>query len=81
MEMAGIETLPPECGVPTVRRELIRSSDSGEIVVAGALGLMLNENGASGIDLESINGRLQAMSNEIAMKQSRPVRKTAGYKI
>jgi hypothetical protein len=33
MEAAGIDLLPPEAGVPTIRRELTRSSTRGEIVV------------------------------------------------
>ncbi|MCL4868970.1 MAG: SDR family NAD(P)-dependent oxidoreductase [Anaerolineae bacterium] len=41
MEMAGIEMLPPEVGIPTVRRELLYGR--GEIVVAGKLGLMVEE--------------------------------------
>lgn len=40
MEAAGIETLPPEAGVPTVRRELIRGRYRGEVVVAGRLGVL-----------------------------------------
>ncbi len=41
MEMAGIEMLPPEVGVPIVRRELERGG--GEIIAAGKLGIMLDE--------------------------------------
>ena len=48
MEMAGIEMLPPECGVPAVRRELTRSSSRGEVLVAGALGLLEQEWDESG---------------------------------
>jgi acyl transferase domain-containing protein/NAD(P)-dependent dehydrogenase (short-subunit alcohol dehydrogenase family)/acyl carrier protein len=43
MAMAGIEMLPPAVGIPTVRRELAASSFSGEIVVAGSLGLLAEE--------------------------------------
>jgi len=43
MEMAGIEMLPPETGVPWIRRELTASDDRGEVVVAGALGAMGEE--------------------------------------
>jgi NAD(P)-dependent dehydrogenase (short-subunit alcohol dehydrogenase family)/acyl carrier protein len=43
MAMAGIEMLPPEVGIPTVRRELTRGSRSGEVVVAGKLGMMFEE--------------------------------------
>ncbi|MFO7681288.1 MAG: SDR family oxidoreductase, partial [Chloroflexota bacterium] len=43
MEMAGIDMLPPGAGVPAVRRELVASDFRGEVVVGGALGLMLAE--------------------------------------
>ncbi len=43
MEMAGIDMLPPEAGVPTVRRELVAGGFKGEIVVGGALGIMTAE--------------------------------------
>ena len=38
MEMAGIDMLPPEVGVPVVRRELTAAGAGGEVVVAGSLG-------------------------------------------
>ena len=40
MEAAGIDMLPPEVGIPTVRRELVAGGGSGEIVVAGRLGIL-----------------------------------------
>jgi hypothetical protein len=43
MEMAGIEMLPPEAGVAWIRRELTSSADSGEVVVAGRLGVLAEE--------------------------------------
>ncbi|GII05555.1 type I polyketide synthase [Planobispora takensis] len=48
MEMAGIETLAPEVGVPWIRRELTVSGHSGEVVVAGALGVLGAERDESG---------------------------------
>ncbi|HEY6886865.1 MAG TPA: SDR family NAD(P)-dependent oxidoreductase, partial [Solirubrobacter sp.] len=42
MAAAGIATLPPAVGVPAVRREL-QSGTQGEVVVAGALGILLEE--------------------------------------
>ena len=48
MEMAGIDMLPPEAGIPTVRRELVSGGFSGEIVVAGKLGILGAEWDASG---------------------------------
>ncbi len=41
MEAAGIDMLPPEIGVPVVRRELTAAGDGGEVVAAGSLGVML----------------------------------------
>ncbi|HSR24506.1 MAG TPA: SDR family NAD(P)-dependent oxidoreductase, partial [Candidatus Eisenbacteria bacterium] len=49
MEAAGIEMLPPDCGIPTVRRELTASAGSGEVLVGGRLGV-LGEERASGLD-------------------------------
>jgi Polyketide synthase dehydratase/KR domain len=43
MEAAGIELLPPDVGIPTVRRELTAGAARGEIVVAGRLGMMGEE--------------------------------------
>ncbi len=40
MEMAGVEMLTPETGVAWIRRELTAHPFRGEVVVAGALGLM-----------------------------------------
>jgi NAD(P)-dependent dehydrogenase (short-subunit alcohol dehydrogenase family) len=43
MELAGVEMLPPEAGVAWIRRELASSDFSGEVIVAGALGMMAAE--------------------------------------
>jgi acyl transferase domain-containing protein/acyl carrier protein/NAD(P)-dependent dehydrogenase (short-subunit alcohol dehydrogenase family) len=42
MKAAGIDMLPPEAGIPIVRRELTAGT-RGEVVVAQALGIMLQE--------------------------------------
>ena len=53
MEVAGIDMLPPEVGVPIVRRELSASGAGSEVVVAGALGVLLDErHPTGGIDAE-----------------------------
>ncbi|HXY44912.1 MAG TPA: SDR family oxidoreductase, partial [Acidimicrobiales bacterium] len=58
MEMAGIDMLAPEVGVPWVRRELVAGGRQGEVVVAGELGVLTEEAEADGgLDLGSI-GRL-----------------------
>jgi len=48
MARAGIDMLPPEAGVPWIRRELTEGGTRGEVVVAGALGIMMNEWDATG---------------------------------
>jgi acyl transferase domain-containing protein/NAD(P)-dependent dehydrogenase (short-subunit alcohol dehydrogenase family) len=47
MELAGIDMLPPEAGIPLIRRELT-TGGSGEIVVGQRLGVLLNEWDATG---------------------------------
>jgi NAD(P)-dependent dehydrogenase (short-subunit alcohol dehydrogenase family) len=48
MQAAGIDMLPPEVGVPIVRREVTAAGSGREIVVAGALGVLLEERHATG---------------------------------
>jgi hypothetical protein len=56
MAMAGIDMLPPEVGVPTVRRELIYGHCQGEIVVGSRLGLLMQEwDESGGLDTEKAN--------------------------
>ncbi|MGZ4671885.1 MAG: SDR family NAD(P)-dependent oxidoreductase, partial [Ilumatobacteraceae bacterium] len=43
MALAGIDMLPPEIGVPVVRREITAAGQGGEVVVAGSLGLLAAE--------------------------------------
>ena len=43
MEMAGIDMLPPEAGVPLIRRELTAGGTRGEIVIGQRLGALLEE--------------------------------------
>jgi len=43
MELAGIDMLPPEAGIPMIRRELTTGATRGEIVIAQRLGVLLNE--------------------------------------
>ena len=43
MELAGIDMLPPEAGVPLIRRELTTGGTRGEVVVGQRLGALLNE--------------------------------------
>ncbi len=43
MVAAGVDMLPPEIGIPWIRRELTASGFRGEVVVAGALGQLAAE--------------------------------------
>ncbi len=43
MKQAGIDMLPPEAGIPIVRRELTAGGIRGEVVVAQRLGIMTRE--------------------------------------
>jgi len=43
MKQAGIDMLPPEAGIPIIRRELTTGDNRGEVVIAQSLGIMLNE--------------------------------------
>ena len=54
MEMAGIDMLPPEAGVPLIRRELTAGSTRGEIVVGQRLGVLLKEwDETGGLDISA----------------------------
>ncbi len=48
MELAGIDMLPPEAGIPLIRRELTAGGTKGEIVIGQRLGVMQNEWDATG---------------------------------
>jgi NAD(P)-dependent dehydrogenase (short-subunit alcohol dehydrogenase family) len=48
MDLAGIEMVPPEVGIPTIRRELTVGATRGEVVVAGRLGMMAEERAERG---------------------------------
>src|ERR1022692_1795057 len=43
MELAGIDMLPPEAGIPWIRRELTSGATRGEVVIGQRLGILLNE--------------------------------------
>ena len=54
MEMAGIDMLPPEVGIPIVRREVTAAGDGGEVLVAGSLGILTEErHPTGGLDAEA----------------------------
>ena len=62
MQAAGIDMLPPEIGVPVVRRELTADGTGGEVVVAGALGVLLAErHPTGGLDAERATAAAAAL--------------------
>jgi NAD(P)-dependent dehydrogenase (short-subunit alcohol dehydrogenase family)/acyl carrier protein len=68
MAAAGISMLPPESGIPTVRRELVAGGGSGEVVVAGTLGIMGAEyDAAGGLDVEKAKAALAARKRPLLM--------------
>ena len=55
MELAGIDMLPPEAGIPLIRRELTSGGTCGEIVVGQRLGIMLSEwDATGGLDVQAL---------------------------
>ncbi len=48
MELAGIDMLPPEAGIPLIRRELTAGATRGEILIGQRLGILTNEWDATG---------------------------------
>ncbi|HJT89063.1 MAG TPA: SDR family oxidoreductase, partial [Bryobacteraceae bacterium] len=54
MELAGIDMLPPEAGIPIIRRELTAGRRQGEIVIGQNLGVLLEESDPTGgLDTEA----------------------------
>ncbi|HEX9369547.1 MAG TPA: SDR family NAD(P)-dependent oxidoreductase, partial [Roseiflexaceae bacterium] len=68
MEMAGVDMLPPEAGIPTIRRELTRGGTRGEIVVGQRLGVMGAEfDPQGGLDTEKVAAALAARERPLLM--------------
>ena len=62
MEMAGIDMIPPEAGIPIVRRELTTSGWSGEVVIAQRLGVLLKEwDETGGLDVTALSKLSEAL--------------------
>ncbi len=67
MEMAGIDMLPAESGVPTVRRELTYNDFRGEIVVGQRLGILTQEwDETGGLDTEKVSKWLETQRPKLA---------------
>jgi len=55
MEVAGIDMLPPEAGIPLIRRELTSGGTRGEIVIGQRLGILMHEwDATGGVDVEAV---------------------------
>ncbi len=68
MAAAGISMLPPESGIPTVRRELVAGGGSGERVVAGTLGIMGAEyDPTGGLDVEKMKAAIAGRKRPLLM--------------
>ena len=68
MEALGVDMLPPESGVPTIRRELTYGGTRGEILVAGRLGLWTAEKAPNGgLDVDKINPLLAERKSPLLM--------------
>ncbi|HME32322.1 MAG TPA: polyketide synthase dehydratase domain-containing protein, partial [Terriglobales bacterium] len=65
MELAGIDMLPPEAGVPLIRRELTSGGTCGEIVVGQRLGIMLSEwDVTGGLDVQALEASSQRLAGQ-----------------
>ena len=61
MELAGIDMLPPDAGIPWIRRELTAGGTRDEVVVAGRLGILLNEwDETGGLDTAAVEASSDA---------------------
>ena len=68
LESLGVDMLPPEAGVPTIRRELTYGATRGELVVAGRLGAWLEEKDPTGgLDVDKLNAQLAERQNPLLM--------------
>lgn len=68
MAALGIDMLPPESGVPTIRRELTYGGTRGEIVVAGRLGAWMDEKDPTGgLDADKLNAALAQRQPRLLM--------------
>jgi acyl transferase domain-containing protein/NAD(P)-dependent dehydrogenase (short-subunit alcohol dehydrogenase family)/acyl carrier protein len=64
MELAGIDMIPPEAGVPWIRRELVSGATSGEVVVGNRLGILLQDFDATGgLDLQALENSRASVSD------------------
>ncbi|RRR70551.1 MAG: SDR family NAD(P)-dependent oxidoreductase, partial [Candidatus Viridilinea halotolerans] len=68
MAMAGIDMLPPEVGIPTIRRELTAGATRDEIVVGMRLGVLTAPFAThDGLDLAKVTANLTARERPLLM--------------
>ena len=69
MELAGIDMLPPEAGIPLIRRELTVGGTKGEIVIGQRLGVLLNEwDATGGVDTSAESSKVSPAHGPMAGK-------------
>jgi acyl carrier protein/NAD(P)-dependent dehydrogenase (short-subunit alcohol dehydrogenase family) len=60
MEAAGIDMLPPEAGIPLIRRELTAGATRGEVVIGQHMGVLMNElDPTGGLDVDRARTMMQ----------------------
>jgi len=81
MEVAGIDMLPPEAGIPLIRRELTAGGTRGEIVIGQRLGVLLNEwDATGGLDATAAE-TLMRSPGQRALGQGAMIGKLAGMSL
>ncbi len=82
MELAGIDMLPPEAGIPLIRRELTVGGTRGEIVVGQRLGVLLDEwDATGGLDTSAAETRTQSQAHGPMIGKIASVGLQTGFKI
>ncbi|WP_428266329.1 SDR family NAD(P)-dependent oxidoreductase, partial [Haliangium sp.] len=69
MEMARIDMLPPDAGIPIIRRELTAGGRRGEAVIAGGLGVLMEEwDSSGGLDLDAAQAVLASSAGPMSAR-------------
>ena len=82
MELAGIDMLPPEAGIPLIRRELTAGGTRGEIVIGQRLGALLNEwDSTGGLDTSAAEDLMRSTRQGIMIGKLASAGLQSGLKI
>jgi NAD(P)-dependent dehydrogenase (short-subunit alcohol dehydrogenase family) len=73
MELAGIDMLPPDAGIPVIRRELTAGGTRGEVLIAQRLGVLMTEWDST--------GGLEPASKENAVAQGAMIGRVCGVSL